>query len=442
MPPPRNAPTRLSQRRNSLQDDTPVRTRAGRGGKSAPSKSDRPEIVAPKPSPTKLSPTITRKTTRSASNISGNSFEAAPEIYASYEDPLFMVFGLSHEFFEGLKKHHGKLPKERKVLVSSLSHQSPDSEEASDSEDEQSDESDTEVAVPAQSAPRGGRGRGRGSRGGRGRGRGGRGRGRGGSARGAAARTTSPTRARLARNAAIPEESEGKLSNDLMQHDEDGRPYDTDVSPSPTRSELAYEDQFAKRGYGSDSTAPSQMDEDESFAAMEDVTKAGTPTGTPSLGSHGSPLDGTLKPPPVAESGTGPAKRAFVKLPIPRISLSKGSASQTPHESGSTPVGSATPLLEPEDDILSDADLPEPFVAHAPRPVEANCEDRADYLLQTRFKPMADLQTVIATLTKFPASQRSTDTLFALAQNTQRILKAWQDEYLLLDARVSHHYLE
>jgi hypothetical protein len=46
------------------------------------------------------------------------------------------------------------------------------------------------------------------------------------------------------------------------------------------------------------------------------------------------------------------------------------------------------------------------------------------------------MQDIIAALTKYPASQRSTETLYLLAANTQKILKAWQDEYLVLDAKV------
>jgi hypothetical protein len=87
--------------------------------------------------------------------------------------------------------------------------------------------------------------------------------------------------------------------------------------------------------------------------------------------------------------------------------------------------------------VLSESDLPDPFIEDAPSPIEAECEDRADYLLQKRFKPMADVQAAIAALTKFPAAQRSTENLYALTQNAQQILKAWQDEYLMLDARVS-----
>jgi hypothetical protein len=49
---------------------------------------------------------------------------------------------------------------------------------------------------------------------------------------------------------------------------------------------------------------------------------------------------------------------------------------------------------------------------------------------------MVDVQEVIATLTKYAITQRSTESLYALAENTQEMLKAWQDQYLMLDARV------
>jgi hypothetical protein len=53
---------------------------------------------------------------------------------------------------------------------------------------------------------------------------------------------------------------------------------------------------------------------------------------------------------------------------------------------------------------------------------------------------MADVQDVIAALTKYPISQRSTESLFALAENAQHILKEWQDQYLMLDARVRSRF--
>jgi hypothetical protein len=45
---------------------------------------------------------------------------AMEKVYASYEHPLLIVFGLTPEFFDRLNKHHGKLPKERKISKSSI----------------------------------------------------------------------------------------------------------------------------------------------------------------------------------------------------------------------------------------------------------------------------------------------------------------------------------
>jgi hypothetical protein len=118
--------------------------------------------------------------------------------------------------------------------------------------------------------------------------------------------------------------------------------------------------------------------------------------------------------------------------------LIQESASQTPVNGTSTREASPVPpMLDPEDDILSDSDLPKPWIYdYVPPVTEEECEDRADFLLKTQFKPMTDVQDIIASLTKYAPSQRSTENLYRLAENTQRILKAWQDEYLQLDAKV------
>ncbi|KAF1846185.1 uncharacterized protein K460DRAFT_339177 [Cucurbitaria berberidis CBS 394.84] len=434
MPPPRNAPTRSSQRRNSLQDDTPVRTRAGRGAKSGLSRPDPPEIVAPKATPTKLSPNVARKATRSASNISGQSFEAAPEVYASYEDPLFMVFGISHEFFDGLKKHHGKLPKQRKVIISSLPQQSPSSDDSDSSDEESVEESEVDAPIVPQPAPRGGRGRGRG-RGGRGRG--GRGRGRGGRPRGGGAvRTTSPVRARPSRNAApmfpLTEEDDDQPSNQTMNAKPLRRIHGSEPSPDSDSSEVEDEQEIDD----------GDTDDGEPMEGVQNQST--TPGGSPPPKFHASIIGGTYTPHHTSATTLGldsERKTTTInKIPVPRISLPTGSATQTPRDGTSTPATSAVSrLLDPDDDVLSDSDLPEAWIEHAPLPTEAECEDRADYLLQKRFKPMTDVQAIVAALTKFPASQRSTANLYALTQNAQSILKAWQDEYLMLDARTAPH---
>lgn len=346
-----------------------------------------------------------------------------------------MVFGLSREFFDGLKKHHGKLPKERKSFISSVLHDSATPEDMSESDEESEEESDPDVPIVVHPAPRGGRGRGRGGRGGRGRGA--RGRGRGGRSRGASGRTNSPSRAsRPARNAApmfpLTEEDDEQPSNQSTPG--------ANAKP-PTRS---YHDAEQQQDYSDSEDEDEQAIEDEGsddgFEPRRSVQKSSnTPNGSPPSGLQDS-VAGSYTPGTVPEADSRPTKKAMGKLPIPKISLPKGSGTQTPRDSASTPAESAVPkLLDPEDDMLSDSDLPEPFIEDAPWPREADCEDRADYLLQTRFKPMTDLQDIIASLTKFPASQRSTETLYALAENAQHILKTWQDEYLMLDARTAPH---
>lgn len=426
MPTPRNQPTRTSQRRNSQQDESPVRTRAGRGPKSAPSKPEQPEFAPQKPIPTKLSPTTTRKTTRSASNISSRSFEVAPEVYASYEEPLFMVFGLSPEFFNGLKKHHGKLPKERKSLISSLpqTEQTPEEEDDSESEDESADESEAEEQPASHAAPRG---RGRGGRGGRARGGRGRGRGRGGRARGGLSKAASPVRARMSRNAAA--------MNPLTEEDDD-ESANQGSSNYGTRPNSVPNDEPIGVVVDSDGDNENVIADDESDTygeEMQDVQRtSASHRNSPKPGVHSGD---THVHPSAHEPEPGPSTKKSKTLTVPKISFASQSASQTPRTT--TPAETAVPkLLRPEDDILSDSDLPEPWIEDVPVPVEAECEDRADYLLQMRFKPMVDVHDVIASLTKYSVPERSTGSLYALAENTQNILKQWQDQYLMLDARV------
>lgn len=440
MPAPRSVPPRSSQRRSSVQDDTPTRTRSTRGV-PATLKTEASENVAPRQSPNKLSPTITRKTTRSASNISSQpSFtDAAPEIYASYERPFFMVFGLSREFFDGLKKHHGKLPKERKYSESAVQ-ESPTSDEDSDSEAEdsadESEESADAAPITSHTAPRG-RGRGgRGTRGGRGRGGRGRGRGRG---RGGLAAAISPTRSRPSRNAAP--------AFPLTEEDDDPSNQTT-----PNGEGLAFDDDDQM----TDASEPTDalglgIDVDSDLengsignAHMESMTPAGsppsttTPQGSPPKGLLNAILDGSYTPSLIADTEPKTSRsttKATAKTRVPKISFTSNSASQTPQESAVMPAENFRPI-DPEDDILTDEDLPGPWAEDFhPQPLD-DCEDMADYLLQRKYHGMSDVNQIIAALTKFSAAQRSTENLYILAENAQNILKCWQDEYLELDARV------
>lgn len=436
MPAPRTLPARSSQRRNSVQDDTAARTRSTRGAPAA-ARSETTEVAVPKQSPHKLSPTITRKTTRSASNISSQpSFtDAAPEVYASYERPFLMVFGLSREFFDGLKKHHGKLPKERKNLEGAIQESTTSDEDSISESEESADESEESADVAPSASQNTPRGRGRGGRGSRGgRGRGGRGRGRGGRGRGGSIRTISPTRSRPSRSAApiFPlTEEDDDLSNQTTPngeglaspHDEDEQMTDASEPPNGLSLEVDVDSDLEEESIGN--------------AHLESMTPAGsppsttTPQGSPPKGLLSAILDGSYTPSLVAQSAPKSAKNA-ARTRIPKISLTTNSTSQTPMESAEV-----LKPLDPEDDILSEEDLPGPWADDFdPQPLD-DCEDMADYLLQRKYKAMSDVNKIIAALNKFPAAQRSTENLYALAENAQYILKCWQDEYLELDARVS-----
>ena len=381
-----------------------------------------------------------------------------------------MVFGVPPDFFNSLKKHHGKLPKERKVVVSSLSQPSPspeekaereerddghddDEQEEEDDQDDQEDDDDDEHEAEEESEPEldsadesesdapivlqpPARGRSRAGRGARtSRARGARTTARSGRSKPSAARTVSPVRTRPSRNAApaLP----------LTEGDDDEPPSNQTTPEANAKLPLRFHSlepaPSAGNSDGEDEKAGQHGDVDRDSLVMEGVqSHVGTPGGSPPEGLLDSILDGTYAPTPASKSVPKLSVTNASHLPVPKIALPTRSASHTPRDLPSTPAESAVPkLLDPEDDILSDSDLPEPWIEEAPSPVEADCEDQADYLLQKRYRPLADVQAAIAALTKFPASQRRTENLYALAENTQRILRAWQDEYLMLDARVS-----
>lgn len=96
-------------------------------------------------------------------------------------------------------------------------------------------------------------------------------------------------------------------------------------------------------------------------------------------------------------------------------------------------------LLEPFEETLSEGDLPAPFRSRSATPQESQFEERAEYLLNLRYEPLTDPQAFIRALTKYPPSLRTTENLYKLAMNTQEALKAWQDQYLLLDQRTAPH---
>jgi hypothetical protein len=201
----------------------------------------------------------------------------------------------------------------------------------------------------------------------------------------------------------------------------------TDASQSEDENDVAIDDAESDDEYGSENYGPSYPV---------------TPVGSPPVGLLESILDGSYAPAPAPEQEHRPASTAASRMKAVKTVLTTGSAPHTSRASATTQQERTAPkLLEPEDDVLSDSDLPDPWIYDAPKPSLAECEDRADYLLQQKFDPMVEVQDIIAALNKFPTSQRRTENLYLLAENAQYILKAWQDEYLKLDARVSNSAL-
>lgn len=86
---------------------------------------------------------------------------------------------------------------------------------------------------------------------------------------------------------------------------------------------------------------------------------------------------------------------------------------------------------------LSDSEFPEPFLERLPDPDRTDCEDEADFIYKKRFAPMTDPQKFIEALAKLQPANRDSAVLYDIALNTQRALKAWQDEYLRLELRTA-----
>lgn len=97
------------------------------------------------------------------------------------------------------------------------------------------------------------------------------------------------------------------------------------------------------------------------------------------------------------------------------------------------------PMLGPEEDVLSEADLPNTFRSEPSTPDPDVLDDEAHKIYQELYKPLPKAIDFTAALMRFSTRQRTTDTLYALAENTAAALRAWQDEYLLLDKLTAPH---
>ncbi|KAF2755143.1 hypothetical protein EJ05DRAFT_478950 [Pseudovirgaria hyperparasitica] len=121
-----------------------------------------------------------------------------------------------------------------------------------------------------------------------------------------------------------------------------------------------------------------------------------------------------------------------IEKPIPRHPRTltrENSGASLSHQ-----VATPSEVVEPIEETLMDIDLPAPFIEDYEIPDRKDCDDIADFIMKSRYKPMTDPQAFISALTKYEPSKRSTSVLYELAENVQQTLKAWQDEYLALDA--------
>ncbi|KAK5712834.1 hypothetical protein LTR15_011827 [Elasticomyces elasticus] len=93
-------------------------------------------------------------------------------------------------------------------------------------------------------------------------------------------------------------------------------------------------------------------------------------------------------------------------------------------------------MLEPEEDVLEDDDLPSIFGEEWP--ALTGTEDAIDKQTRKVFKPL-NTNEILASLAKFDPAARSTGNLLEIAANAQRALLALQEEYLALDRVTAQH---
>ena len=89
------------------------------------------------------------------------------------------------------------------------------------------------------------------------------------------------------------------------------------------------------------------------------------------------------------------------------------------------------------DDTLDPEDMPPAFLSRPSTPGSDEELDAAALLMHERFLPLPPFSSFTDALTRLPPSARTTATLYALADNAQKALVAWQTEYLQLDARTA-----
>lgn len=97
------------------------------------------------------------------------------------------------------------------------------------------------------------------------------------------------------------------------------------------------------------------------------------------------------------------------------------------------------PPLAPEDDRLTDADLPSLYKNEWSDLDDQDPDDEAAHILRRDYRPIVGPDPFVAALTKYDPASRSLESLTALATNAQKALRQLQDEYLDLDKVVAQN---
>lgn len=96
-------------------------------------------------------------------------------------------------------------------------------------------------------------------------------------------------------------------------------------------------------------------------------------------------------------------------------------------------------MLEPEEDVLTEEDLPQLYRDDDWSPAPDDVEGQVDNLLRNAYRPINPPEKFVKALTKHDPQVRSLDNLKRLAANTQQALNALQEEYLILDRITAPH---
>lgn len=154
----------------------------------------------------------------------------------------------------------------------------------------------------------------------------------------------------------------------------------------------------------------------------------------------------------LAPSETAATDDRASRSPSDHLRAGPGVSARSSHAPSLSPPLSSVATPEPEDankngdfdvvrqkdpDELDPQHLPSPFLDFPEDESQEPFEDDAERILRSLYAPLPQPQRFINGLTSHHPSKRSTATLRTIAENAQRALKIWQDEYVRLDKRTA-----